>query len=110
MAEKEIGNLAELAAFVAEHKVVVADFYATWCGPCVRIGPHVHKKSHETGIALAKINVDVAEDVSATHGIQAMPTFKVFTWENGKVETSLTKTGGSPEVVNAMFTHAVGKK
>lgn len=110
MAEAEIGNLAQLSAFVEQHKVVVADFYATWCGPCVRIGPHVHKKSHETGIALAKINVDVAEDVSATHGIQAMPTFKVFTWANGKVETSLTKTGGSEAVVNEIYTHALTKK
>ena len=85
MAEAEITNLAQLNDFVLQHKVVVADFYATWCGPCVRIGPFVHKKSHETGVALAKVNVDVAEDVSAAHGIQAMPTFKVFTFNNGKV-------------------------
>lgn len=85
MAEAEITNLDQLNDFVLQHKVVVADFYATWCGPCVRIGPFVHKKSHETGVALAKVNVDVAEDVSAAHGIQAMPTFKVFTFNNGKV-------------------------
>ena len=95
MAETEINNLAELTAFVSTNKVVVADFYATWCGPCVRIGPYVHKKCQEHHLALAKINVDVAEDVSGAHGIQAMPTFKVFVWNNGKVETSLTKTGGS---------------
>lgn len=110
MAEAEIGNLAELTAFVSKNKVVVADFYATWCGPCVKIGPFVHKKCHEHGVALAKINVDVAEDVSAAHGIQAMPTFKVFVWQNGKVETSLSKTGGSEAVVNEIVQHAQSKK
>lgn len=57
--------------------------------------PFVHKKAREHGVALAKINVDIAEDITEVHMIQAMPTFKVLVWNNGKAEISLTKTGGT---------------
>jgi thioredoxin 1 len=56
----------------------VVDFYADWCGPCKKIAPYVHKKTQEFGLALAKVNVDNAPDVSAEYKIQAMPTFQVL--------------------------------
>lgn len=49
-----------------------------WCGPCKRIGPYVTQKSSETGIPLAKVDVDIAADASKKHEIKAMPTFKVI--------------------------------
>lgn len=90
-------------AFAQQHKVVVVDFYATWCGPCVRIGPHVHKRAHEYGIALAKINVDVNTDSSAKYGIQVMPTFHVIDATGASI---YKVTGGSEANVDSCFEKA----
>ncbi|KAF3351271.1 40S ribosomal protein S22 [Verticillium dahliae VDG2] len=62
--------------------VVVADFYADWCGPCNAIAPHFEKMANEYSkpkkAAFCKINVDTQSTISRAHGVSAMPTFIIF--------------------------------
>ncbi|KAG7137633.1 Thioredoxin like protein [Verticillium longisporum] len=62
--------------------VVVADFYADWCGPCKAIAPHFEKMANEYSkpkkAAFCKINVDTQSTISRAHGVSAMPTFIIF--------------------------------
>lgn len=104
MAEIEAKTPKDVQDFLAKHKVAVVDCYATWCGPCVRIAPYVHKKCHESGVALIKVNVDEAQELSTGYGIQAMPTFLVVKekWDH----VVLKKTGGSEGIVNEMVAEA----
>jgi len=50
------------ASEVTNYKgVVVADFYADWCGPCKMLGPLLHEMSDsnkDSEVKFAKINVD----------------------------------------------------
>lgn len=78
MSEHEANTLGELLAIAAKHKAIVVDFYATWCGPCVRIAPYVHKKAHETGVTLVKVDVDKNPEASERYKVTAMPTFQVL--------------------------------
>ncbi|KAK5955837.1 thioredoxin trx1 [Knufia fluminis] len=67
-------------------KIVVIDFFATWCGPCKVIAPAIVKMSDEEPysekVSFYKIDVDEAPDVAQELGIRAMPTFAIF--KNGQ--------------------------
>ncbi|XP_043278484.1 thioredoxin-2 [Venturia canescens] len=61
----------------AGDKLVVVDFFATWCGPCKAISPKVEELAQTLGDAVVflKVDVDECEDLAAEYGISSMPTF-----------------------------------
>jgi len=77
---REIKNLEEWNELLkSEHKLIVADFHAQWCGPCKMIAPKVLKMAEEmTNVLFCKVDVDEAEDVSEQEHISSMPTFLIF--------------------------------
>lgn len=63
---------------------VVIDFYATWCGPCKKLGPFFSQLSLEfPDITFLKVNSDNAEDLSKHFEVSALPT--VLFMNNGEV-------------------------
>ena len=69
-------------AIVAEGKPMVVDFWATWCRPCMMMGPVIDELAEEyDGRAIiAKMNVDDAGvgDICARFGITNIPNMKLF--------------------------------
>jgi len=64
-------------------KLVVVDFFATWCGPCKVIAPQVEALEKEMpGVIFLKVDVDECEDVAMQYKVSAMPTFMFF--KNGE--------------------------
>ncbi len=64
---------------VTKGKIIVVDFWAEWCGPCVQFGPivdNVNKSS--TGVEIFKCNVDENQKLGAKFGIMAIPTLVVL--------------------------------
>lgn len=55
---------------------VVVDFYAPWCGDCVRIDPII--KELEKEYKIIKINIDENENLSNEYGIRRIPTLVFF--------------------------------
>ena len=73
---------------------VVADFYATWCGPCRQLSPMLDKLAggYPDKIKFVKINVDESPGLAQNFQVQAIPTLIFF--KDGKVADRIT---GLPE-------------
>ncbi|GAA5858548.1 hypothetical protein JCM8547_007355 [Rhodosporidiobolus lusitaniae] len=82
-------------------KLVIIDFWATWCGPCKVIGPVFEKLADKfPEIGFYKVDVDSQEEVAAEVGIKAMPTFILF--KGG--EKVGTVVGADPNKLKASHT------
>ena len=74
----QLATLADLNAALEEagDKLVVIDFFATWCGPCKMIAPKIEEwASSMDNVVFVKIDVDENEEAAQEYNISAMPTF-----------------------------------
>jgi thioredoxin 2 len=56
--------------------LVIADLWATWCGPCQMVSPAIEQLATERAgqLKLVKVNVDKAPAVARQFAVQAVPT------------------------------------
>ncbi len=61
--------------------LIVGDFYALWCKPCLQIAPALSKwalNDYRTNVIFMKINIDKNEDLANRFSINLLPTFVFF--------------------------------
>ena len=64
-------------------KLVLVDFYATWCGPCRMMHPIIEEVAKEENIKVIKVDVDKHDELARNYGIMSIPTLVVM--KNGKI-------------------------
>lgn len=70
--------------FVADHPVVLVDFWAEWCHPCRMLAPAIDALAKDMqGITVGKLNVDENRDTAIKYGIMSIPTLLYF--KDGKL-------------------------
>lgn len=81
--------------FISENPLVLAEFFAPWCGHCKTLSPHYVEAAgvlEENDIALAQIDCTVEQDLCMKLGIRGYPTLKLF--KNHDVENPKDYEGG----------------
>ena len=76
-------------------KPIVIDFWATWCGPCMRLLPQMEKmaEQYKGKVMFYKVNADKEKDLCNHFGVQALPTL-FFIPAGGK---PIIEVGATPE-------------
>ena len=77
-----------------DHRVVLVDFWATWCGPCKSMAPDLRQLANDVpdDVLVAKVDVDKNKALSQRFNVQSMPT--VMTFVDG--EHRSTYVGATP--------------
>jgi len=133
----ELSGLTELGVEIDwkayRGKVVLVDFWATWCGPCIREMPHVrelHEKLGKQGFVVLGVNLDRkpealaeflkenklpwsnlvdegAQQAATKYGVRAIPTMMVIN-QQGKIAAVGHRVGGLKATIEKLL--AEGKQ
>ena len=78
MASQDI-TLETFEDTIASDGIVLLDFWAGWCGPCMRFAP-IYETAAErhTDVTFAKVDTEAERDLAAGLEITSIPTIMAF--------------------------------
>ncbi len=70
---------------IASGQPVVIDFWATWCGPCIKLGPVVEElaEKYDGKAIIGKLNIDENDEIASENRVRNIPTVLFF--KDGKL-------------------------
>lgn len=80
-------------------KPVLVDFWATWCGPCMRQAPIVEELATE-GYSVGKVDVDQQPALAQQYGVMSIPTLIVF--KNGKEDSRVVGLTAKSDLIRLL--------
>ncbi|KAI8885495.1 DUF1000-domain-containing protein [Backusella circina FSU 941] len=107
MSVQHIHNAAEFQQLLTSTtKLVVVDFYGTWCGPCKMIAPFYQQlASKYREVVFAKIDTDEAKEVASACKVASLPTFQFYKGGNKVGEMK----GANPQQLEGMVKQHAGE-
>ncbi|MDO4630238.1 MAG: thioredoxin domain-containing protein [Planctomycetia bacterium] len=104
--EQQIVNLtaADFDAFIQSENKVLVDFWAPWCGPCMRQGEMLHAWSEAGKLPdtakIGKVNVDEEGALAQKFGIQGIPALFIF--QKGEIVEKFVGVQDETTIVGAL--------
>ncbi|KAK7969937.1 thioredoxin [Apiospora saccharicola] len=100
----EITSSEQFSDILSKSRIVVADFYANWCGPCKQIAPFYEQLSMSLSrpniATFVKVNTEgeKAKDVAQAYAVTHLPTFILF--RDGKIAEKVK--GADPQKLKSL--------
>lgn len=66
---------------LASGSLMMVDFWATWCGPCQRLGPVIEQLAEDyegQNVVIGKVDVDQEPGLAQRFGVMNIPTVIFF--------------------------------
>lgn len=78
---------------------VLVDFWAEWCGPCLRLGPTIDSiaQEYDGKLKVVKVDVDAEPQLAAQYGVQGIPMLLFF--KGGQVAEQMVGAYPKPTIV-----------
>jgi thioredoxin 1 len=86
----ELNTLNFQNEVIDSKKMVLVDFWATWCVPCKTTEPMVDEIAvmFRDKVKVGKVNVETNADLANRYSVRGVPTFLIF--KNGEVIDQIT--------------------
>ncbi|SRR6056297_235989 len=81
---------------------VVVDFWATWCQPCLKLGPILEdlEKDYEGKVKFGKLNIENDQAIAAKYGVLSIPT--ILFVKDGEVKNQTVGLQPKKKLVKAL--------
>jgi thioredoxin 1 len=91
---------------IKSSKLVIADFWAEWCGPCKMIAPLLDEVAREMPdkVKIVKVDVEAEPQLAQQFGIYNIPTLLFF--KDGQVKEQVVGTVAKKVLVEKINAHA----
>lgn len=89
-------------AVLKSEKLVLVDFWASWCGPCQMMAPILDELAEDNDlrdkIKIAKLNIETKEgrEIALRYRVMSIPNMKVF--KEGKVVKEIVGARSKEEI------------
>lgn len=78
MATTNLG-MADFEQTVTDNDIVLVDFWAGWCGPCMQFAPVYEAASEKyPDLVFGKVDTEAERELAAAARIMSIPTLMVF--------------------------------
>ena len=68
-----------LESTIKDNPILIIDFWASWCGPCLRFAPTFEEASEtHADICFAKVDTEAEQELAGMFGVRSIPTLAVF--------------------------------
>jgi len=72
--------MSKYGELIANNKLLLVDFFATWCGPCKMLEPILKEVSKQTQdkVKIVKVDIDKNESLAGKLGVRGVPTLILY--------------------------------
>ena len=76
----DVKNEKELKGIISANNIVLVDFWAQWCGPCLLMDKNIIDIAREEmdNVIVVKVDVSLNSTLSKHFGVKGLPTVIVF--------------------------------